>query len=143
MTAATRPALALLLLLLAASGVLLGGSPARAHKPGDLIVTEGLVCDRASEVDAVVTLSLHGHDVSSALAEVNRGAQKPRCLVGVLVLTEFVATVQTFYHRDRAYLVHKVRVVGVALVTPAGLLPQRLAVPLDQFVVSTIKAAGA
>lgn len=117
--------------------------PAHAHKKGDIVVTEGLVCDRASEVDAVVTLSLHGADIQTAIAEINGGTDKPRCLVGVMILSEYVETVQTFYHRDSAYRVHKVRVVGIGQMTPLGLVPQRLETPLVQFVVSSEKAAGA
>lgn len=131
-------------LLVALLGAVLLTIPAHAQsKKGDVVVSEGLVCDRASEVDAVVTLSLHGLDMQSAVAEINAGADKPRCVVGVLILSEFVETVQTFYHRDSAYSVHKVKVVGIGLSTPVGMVPQRLETPVEQFVVSTAKAAGA
>lgn len=145
MTSATNLTFKLTALLVALIGAVLFAIPAHAqgHKRGDAVVTQGLVCDRAHEVDAVVTLSLHGQDIQAAISEINKGADKPRCLVGVLIVSEYLETVRTFYHRDSAYSVHKVKVVGIGFATPMGIVPQRLATPLEQFVVSTAKAAGA
>jgi hypothetical protein len=143
MSTPSKLALKLSALFIALLGAVLFTIPAHAHKKGDVVVSEGLVCDRASEVDAVVTLSLYGQDIQSAISEINTGAEKPRCVVGVVILSEFVETVQTFYHRDSAYSVHKVRVVGIGLSTPIGIVPQRLESPVEQYVVSTAKAAGA
>lgn len=116
---------------------------AHAYESGQSVVTEGLVCDKDSEVDAVVTLMLHGEDLPSALAQINAGAQAPRCSAGQTLLTTYVEKVHTFYIKDNAYIVHKVRVLGVATKTPAGIVPRELDQPMEQFIVSTEKAAGA
>jgi hypothetical protein len=116
---------------------------ARAYESGQSVVTEGLVCDKDSEVDAVVTLMLHGEDLPSALGQINAGAQVPRCSAGQTLLTTYVEKVHTFYIKDNAYTVHKVRVLGVATKTPIGVVPQALDEPMEQFIVSTEKATGA
>ena len=41
-------------------------------------MTSGLVCDRASEVDAVITLARKGEKLDAALKQVNAGAKMPR-----------------------------------------------------------------
>jgi hypothetical protein len=128
---------------IAAIGVLLFALPANAYEKGEPLVTQGLVCDQASEVDAVVTLALSGENLQTALAEVNHGAERPRCVTGVIQLAQYVKEVHTFYIKDNAYYVHEIEVLGVGMKTMTGIMAKELESPVRQYVVSTRKATGA
>lgn len=126
-----------------AMGGLTIGQPATAMEKGELFLTQGLVCDRPSFVDAVVTLAASGEDLQDAMAQVNAGAEKPRCLAGTLLVARYVAKSRTFFIKDNAVHVHKIKVVGFALLTTDGIVPQRTPQPVTQYVFSIEKAAGA
>ncbi|MCL4767774.1 MAG: hypothetical protein KJZ80_16220 [Hyphomicrobiaceae bacterium] len=131
---------------LAALGIgalMMAGQPAAAMEEGEIFLTQGLVCDRPSFVDAVVTLASSGEDLPGAMAQVNAGAEKPRCVAGTLLVAKYVAKARTFFTKDNAVHVHKVKVVGFAMATPDGVVPQRLPQPITQYVFSMEKAAGA
>lgn len=110
---------------------------------GQLFMTKGLVCDRVSEIDAVITLAKKGEKLDSAVEQVNAGAEAPRCIVGRALIAEYGQKAQSFSVEDQTFEVHQVRVVGVAMQTPHGMVPMRLQKPLDQFVVSTDNAEPA
>lgn len=124
-------------------GVMMSGQPAAAMEEGKLFLTQGLVCDRPSLVDAVVTLASSGADMQGAMAQVNAGAEKPRCIAGTLLVARYVAKARTFFIADNAVHVHKVKVVGFGMSTPDGVVPQRLSQPITQYVFSIEKSAGA
>lgn len=129
--------------ILAAAVAVLVTLPAQAYEPGEIVVTQGLACEQASEVEAVVTLLSHGEDIPGALQQINHGADKNRCFAGAILLTQYVEIARTFHLKDSEYRVHKVSVVGVGRVTPMGVVPQPLAEPVFQYIVSAEKAPGA
>lgn len=126
-----------------AMGGLAIGQSASAMEKGELFVTQGLVCDRPSFVDAIVTLAASGEDLQDAMAQVNAGAEKPRCLAGTILVARYVAKSRTSFIKDNAVHVHKIKVIGFALMTPDGIVPQRTPQPVTQYVFSIEKAAGA
>jgi hypothetical protein len=89
-------------------GALLFAMPAIAYQKDEPLVTEGLVCDHASEIDAVMTLAAHGDSLEAALAEINHGAEKPRCFIASIL---FVSLCE-----DRAVLLQS----GQRLSDPQG-----------------------
>jgi hypothetical protein len=117
--------------------------PAAAVERGEHFLTQGLVCDRPSYVDAVVTLADSGEDFQAAIAQVNAGAEKPRCLAGVLLVARYVGKARTFFVKDNAVHVHKVKVIGIGMNSPAGLIPRKLEQPVTQYVFTMEKAPGA
>lgn len=119
------------------------GQPAVAKEKGELFLTQGLVCDRPSFVDAVVTLASSGENLEGAMAQVNAGAEKPRCLAGMLVVARYVSKACTFFIKDNAVHVHKIKVVGYGLVTTEGVFPQRVVKPTTQYVFSIERVSGA
>lgn len=121
----------------------LGGliaSPASAMENGKVFLTQGLVCDRPSYVDAVITLADNGDDLQGAINQVNAGAIKPRCIAGMLVVARYVDKARTFFTKDSVIHVHKVKVVGYAEKTATGVVPKKLARPVTQYVFSMEKA---
>lgn len=104
---------------------------------GQVFMTKGLVCDRASEIDAVITLAKSGEALQGALEQINAGAQTPRCIVGRVLFAQYVDKARTFSVKDQTFHVHHVQVVGVAMKTPTGVVPMRLEKPMQQYVVST------
>jgi len=104
---------------------------------GQLFMTSGLVCDRASEVDAVITLARKGEKLHAALDQINAGAATPRCVVGRMLIAEYVNKAQAFTVADQLFQVHQVQIVGVAVRTPHGVVPMRLDKPMEQYVVTT------
>lgn len=143
MTRAVRIRSKLFALAAFAIGALTIGQPAAAMEKGELFLTQGLACDRPSFVDAVVTLASSGEDLQGALAQVNAGAEKPRCFAGTLLVAKYVAKARTSFIGDNAVHVHKVKIVGFAIVTPHGIVPQQLSQPITQYVFSIERAAGA
>jgi hypothetical protein len=139
----TLAAALVLALAIAAVGALLFAMPAKAYEKGELLVTEGLVCDHASEIDAVITLTALGESLQAALAEINYGTEKPRCFIGAILLSRYVRKVRTFYIKDSVYHVHKIKILGVGMKTPSGVIAQELESPVKQYIVSTEPATGA
>lgn len=117
-------------------------SPAAAVEKGQLFVTQGLVCDRPSYVDAVVTLAESGEDLQGAMAQINAGADKPRCITGKLFIARYVDITRTFFTKDHMIQVHKVKIVGVGQANGSGIAPQKLAKPITQYVFSIGKATS-
>lgn len=103
---------------------------------GQLFMTSGLVCDRASEVDAVITLARKGEKLNEALEQINAGAEIPRCVVGRQLIAEYQQKFRSFTVENEIFHVHKVQVVGIAMRTPHGIVPVKLKKPLEQYVVS-------
>jgi len=110
---------------------------------GQIFSTNGLVCDKPSEVDAVVTLARKGEALKAALNQINAGAQVPRCVMGQTLIARYVARATTFSIDDQPFYIHEVIVVGVAVQTPRGVVPFRLKKPMKQYVVSTLKSVSA
>lgn len=104
---------------------------------GQLFMTKGLVCDRASEVDAVITLARKGEKLDDAMEQVNAGAELPRCVVGRPLIAKYEQKTRSFSIEGQIFHVHQVQVVGVAMRTPHGIVPMRLKKPLEQYVVSS------
>jgi hypothetical protein len=123
-------------------GALLFAIPAIAYEKDEPLVTEGLVCDHASEIDAVMTLTAHGESLQAALAEINYGTEKPRCFIGAVLLSRYVRKVRTFSIKDGLYQVHKVKVLGVGIKTASGIITQELKSPMTQYIVSAEAATG-
>lgn len=112
-------------------------TPASDFRKGQLFMTSGLVCDRASEVDAVITLVRKGEELDAALKQVNAGAKMPRCIVGRALVAKYVNKERSFTIADQLFQVHQVQIIGVAVETPSGVVPVRLEKPMKQYVVST------
>lgn len=110
---------------------------------GQIFSTTGLVCDKPSEVDAVVTLARKGEALKRALDQINAGADIPRCVLGQRLIARYVTKAKTFLIDDQPFYVHEVVVIGVAIPTPHGVAPIRLKKPMKQYVVSTEKSVSA
>jgi hypothetical protein len=117
-------------------------APASAMEKGKVFLTQGLVCDRPSYVDAVITLADNGDDLQGAINQVNAGAAKPRCIAGMLVVARYIDKARTFFTKDSVIHVHKVKVVGFAEKNADGVVPKKLARPVTQYVFSMEKAIG-
>ena len=117
-------------------------TPAAAVEKGELFLTKGLVCDRPSYVDAVVTLASSGENLQGAMAQINAGSDKPRCITGRLVVARYVDKTRTFFIKDQMVQVHKVKVVGFGHETASGIAPQKLSKPITQYVFSISKATN-
>lgn len=126
---------------LAICGLTIGHS-AEAMERGELFLTQGLVCDRPSFIDAIVTLTSSGEKIEAAMAQVNAGAEEPRCMAGMLLVARYVAKARTFFVDDTAVHVHKVKVVGFGLMSSDEVIPQRLQKPMTKYVFSIAKAPG-
>jgi len=125
-----------------ASALNLGQSPEYSQTAADLekgqiFTTSGLVCDRPSEIDAVITLARNGEPLKNALDQINAGSETPRCIVGRMLVAQYVDRSRTFEVNEETFLVHQVQVVGIAVRTPRGVVPMRLKQPMEQYVVST------
>ena len=112
-------------------------TPSTDLQKGQLFMTSGLVCDRASEVDAVITLARKGEKLNAALDQINAGTKTPRCIVGRTLIAKYVNVAQAFTVADQLFQVHQVQIVGVAVKTPAGVVPMKLDMPMEQYIVST------
>ena len=117
-------------------------TPAAAVEKGELFLTQGLVCDRPSYVDAVVTLASSGEDLQGAMAQINAGAEKPRCITGTLLVARYVDKARTFFIKDQMVQVHKVKIVGLGQQTSSGIAPKKLAKPITRYVFSIGKATS-
>ncbi len=106
-------------------------------RKGQLFVTKGLVCDSPSEVDAVITLARSGDNLEAALAQVNSGAELPRCIIGRMLIAKYVDKSSRFLAADESFQIHHVQIVGIVMPTPHGVMPIRLNKPLQQYVVSS------
>ncbi len=104
---------------------------------GELFLTQGLVCDNASQVNAVVTLSNSGEELDAALSQINSGAEVPRCVVGRVLIARYVDTAQSFSVGSREFKVHRVLIVGIGMKKENRVVPMKLDRPLEQFVVTT------
>jgi hypothetical protein len=120
---------------------LLFAMPAIAYEKDEPLVTDGLVCNHASEIDAVMTLTADGESLQAALAEINHGAEKPRCFIGAILLSRYVRRVRTFSIKDSVYE-HKVKVLGIGMKTPPGVIAQELKSPVTQYIVSAEASIG-
>ncbi len=103
---------------------------------GQMFMTKGLVCDQPSEIDAVITLARKGEALEGALQQINTGIETPRCVVGKMLIAQYVEQARTFLVNQQMFHVHQVRVIGVALPTPSGVVPMKLKEPMEQYVVS-------
>ncbi len=103
---------------------------------GQMFMTKGLVCDQASEIDAVIRLAKKGEALQGALQQINTGTETPRCILGKMLIAQYVDHARTFSVNQQMYHVHQVRVVGVAVETPRGVVPMKLKEPMEQYVVS-------
>ena len=110
---------------------------------GQIFMTSGLVCDRPSEIDAVITLARNGETLKTALEKINSGAETPRCVVGRMLIAQYMDKAQTFSVKEQTFQIHQVQVVGVAVRTPHGVVPMRLDKPMEQYVVSTDESRAA
>ena len=125
-----------------AAGSTWSAGPAAAVEKGELFLTQGLVCDRPSYVDAVVTLAESGEDLQGAMAQINAGAAKPRCVTGKLFVARYVDKTRTFFIKDHMVQVHEVKIVGYGQTTASGIAPQKLVKPITQYVFSIGKATS-
>lgn len=118
----------------------LSGAPAKAEgiRAGDPVTTEGLVCDTASEAEAVTTLMHYGYTQEAALGAVNSGEQQ-RCVVGILSLGRYVREVSVFSLGSEHIAVQEVEILAIAPADKAVKLSQ----PLRQFVVTVKKLKSA
>ena len=103
---------------------------------GQMFMTRGLVCDQPSEIDAVITLARKGEPLEGALQQINTGTETPRCVVGKMLIAQYVKQARTFLVNQQMFHVHQVRVIGVAVPTPRGVVPVKLKKPMEQYVVS-------
>jgi len=115
----------------------------RDLEKGQVFATSGLVCDRPSEVDAVITLARKGEVLQKALDQINAGAKMPRCIMGRMLIAQYKAKARTFSVNDQPFYVHEVDVIGVAIRTPRGVVPIKLGKPMKQYVVSTQESVPA
>jgi hypothetical protein len=104
---------------------------------GQLFLTQGLVCDNPSQVDAVVTLSNSGDALERALEQINAGAEVPRCVVGRVLIARYVEKARSFTVANREFNVHRVLIVGIGMKKENSVVPMSLERPLEQFVVTT------
>ncbi len=116
---------------------------AQAMDEGKIFLTQGLVCDRPSFVDAVITLADGGDNLRDALAQINAGSERPRCKAGTLMVARYISTSRSFFIKDSIVHVHKVKIIGVAQTTAKGIVPKRLQRPMTQYVFSMDKAVSA
>lgn len=110
---------------------------------GQIFMTSGLVCDRPSEIDAVITLSKNGEPLKTALEQINAGTETPRCVVGRMLIAQYIDKARTFSVDEQTFYIHQVQIVGVAIRTPHGVVPMRLQKPMEQYVVSADKSQPA
>lgn len=110
---------------------------------GQMFMTSGLVCDRPSEVDAVITLARRGEALEAALQQINAGSEVPRCIVGKALFGQYLGKAKTFSVNEQRFHVHQVEIIGVAIKTPGGIAPMRLQKPIKQYVVSTDNTVAA
>lgn len=100
---------------------------------GDVIITDGLLCNESSEVEAVATLVAGGHPLTSAILDVNVGAESaPRCALGLKMLTEYRGREKRFVAGRFEFTIHRVRILGIE--TASGLA--RFKETFEQFGVS-------
>ena len=99
-------------------------------------MTSGLVCDQPSEIDAVITLTKNGEALSAAIEQINAGTETPRCIVGRMLIAQYLDEVRTFSVNEQKFQIHHVQIVGLAIRTPHGIVRMRLRKPMEQFVVS-------
>ncbi|MGE8942083.1 hypothetical protein ACO2I3_09250 [Leptospira interrogans] len=104
---------------------------------GQLFLTQGLVCDNPSQVDAVVTLSNSGDALEGALEQINAGAEVPRCVVGRVLIARYVEKARSFTVANREFNVHRVLIVAIGMKKENSVVPMSLERPLEQFVVTT------
>lgn len=104
---------------------------------GQMFMTSGLVCDQASEIDAVITLAHSGEPLKAALEQINAGTETPRCILGRVLIAQYMDKARSFSVNEQSFQVHQVQVVGLAVRTPRGVVPMRLKTPMEQYVVST------
>lgn len=104
---------------------------------GQVFMTSGLVCDRPSEIDAVITLARNGEPLKTALDQINAGTETPRCIVGRMLIAQYMDKSRSFSVNEQTFQVHQVQVVGIAIRTPRGVVPMRLEQPMEQYVVTT------
>lgn len=110
---------------------------------GQTFMTSGLVCDQPSEIDAVITLARNGETLKTALEQINAGTETPRCIVGRVLIAQYVDKSRTFSVNEQSFQVHQIQVVGLAIRTPRGVVPMRLKTPMEQYVVSTDNSRAA
>ena len=110
---------------------------------GELFLTNGLSCDDASQVDAVMTLSNSGDQLEEALQQINAGAEVPRCIVGRFLFARYVEKTRTFDVKGRGFNVQRVLIIAVGMPSPDGVVPKELKTPLEQFVVTTDQSRSA
>ena len=103
---------------------------------GSLFVTQGLICDNPSQVDAVVTLSNSGEPLDSALHQINAGSELPRCVVGRMLFARYEEKARTFQLKGQTFTVHRVLIIAVGVNSADGIVPTELKAPLEQFVVT-------
>ena len=103
---------------------------------GQVFLTSGLVCDQPSEIDAVITLTKNGEALSAAIEQINAGTETPRCIVGRMLIAQYLDEVRTFSVNEQKFQIHHVQIVGLAIRTPHGIVRMRLRKPMEQFVVS-------
>jgi hypothetical protein len=103
---------------------------------GAMFVTQGLICDSPSQIDAVVTLSNSGEPLDSALLQINAGAELPRCVIGRMLFARYEEKAQTFSLRGQTFTVHRVLIIAVGVNSSDGIVPTELKTPLEQFVVT-------
>jgi len=106
-------------------------------------MTSGLVCDRPSEIDAVITLSKNGEPLKTALEQINAGTETPRCVVGRMLIAQYIDKARPFSVGDQMFYIHPVQIVAVAIRTPHGVVPMRLQKPMEQYVISADKSQPA
>lgn len=104
---------------------------------GQLFLTQGLVCDNPSQVDAVITLSHSGDDLDVALEQINAGAEVPRCVVGRVLIARYVEKARSFTVSNRVFNVHRVLIVAIGMKKENNVVPMKLERPLEQFVVTS------
>ncbi len=110
---------------------------------GELFLTNGLSCDDASQVDAVMTLSNSGDQLQDALQQINAGAEIPRCIVGRFLFARYVEKARTFDVKGRGFNVHRVLIIAVGMPSADGVVPMELKTPLEQFVVTSDNSRSA
>jgi hypothetical protein len=106
-------------------------------KKGEIFTTSGLVCDKPSDIDAVITLTRNGEPLNTAIEQINAGTEVPRCVVGRMLIAEYLGKVHTFSVDGQEFQIHHVQIIGLAIHTPHGVVSMRLKKPMEQFVVSS------